>query len=198
MSGVQRIHQFSPHMDRGTVASHTRIARDVLRAAGFESEIFAGELRSHVRGVGRARRARGTAGRTMLDPMTGSCTRWLSGLRSPTNCSACPKRSSSTTTTSRPCVTSGVGSDGWTAGSGRRQLRALVKRRCRHRGVALQRDRSGQRRLRGHHRGPVLPRHGQAHARRIRPCSTASRRARRRHELAVRRPRHREKANTIS
>jgi glycosyltransferase involved in cell wall biosynthesis len=44
MSGRPRIHQFSPRIEPGAVASHTRIARDVLRAAGFESEIFAGEL----------------------------------------------------------------------------------------------------------------------------------------------------------
>ena len=35
---------------------------------------------------------------------------------------------------------------------------------ARHRGVALQRDRPDRRRLHAHHRRPVLPRHGRAHA----------------------------------
>jgi L-malate glycosyltransferase len=39
-----RIHQFSPRVEPGAVASHTRIARDLLRAAGHESEIFAGAI----------------------------------------------------------------------------------------------------------------------------------------------------------
>jgi glycosyltransferase involved in cell wall biosynthesis len=38
------VHQFVPTFEPGAVGAHTRLARDVLRAAGHSSEIFAGEV----------------------------------------------------------------------------------------------------------------------------------------------------------
>jgi glycosyltransferase involved in cell wall biosynthesis len=35
------VHQFVPTLEPGAVASHTRFARDLLRAAGYDSEIYA-------------------------------------------------------------------------------------------------------------------------------------------------------------
>ena len=132
------IHQFSPRVEPGAVASHTRIARDVfLGAGGLRVRDLRGRARSRVRIVGRARRRRRYGRSYKPRPTTGSCTRWPSVPRSPTNCSDAPSSSSSTITTSRPCATS-------TAGI-RRRVRRVV-------GPASTAPRS-VRRARARHRG---------------------------------------------
>ncbi|GIU88844.1 MAG: hypothetical protein KatS3mg009_3359 [Acidimicrobiia bacterium] len=41
---TRAIHQFVPVVEPGAVASHTRVARDLIRAAGYASEIFTAEV----------------------------------------------------------------------------------------------------------------------------------------------------------
>jgi glycosyltransferase involved in cell wall biosynthesis len=51
------IHQFVPNIEPGAVGTHSRVARDALRTAGYESEIFTAEVHPEcsgwgVRGIG--------------------------------------------------------------------------------------------------------------------------------------------------
>jgi glycosyltransferase involved in cell wall biosynthesis len=57
------VHQFAPTLEPGAVGAHTLVARDVLRAAGHTSEIFASEIDPAWadRGVHLLRDARGRA-----------------------------------------------------------------------------------------------------------------------------------------
>ena len=68
------VHQFTPTLEPGAVGSHTLVARDVLRAAGHTSEIFASEIDPvwADRGAHLLRDARGHADVIMYQMAIGS------------------------------------------------------------------------------------------------------------------------------
>ncbi|MGQ0823998.1 MAG: glycosyltransferase family 4 protein [Actinomycetota bacterium] len=62
------VHQFVPTLEPGAVAAHTRTARDLLRAAGHESEIYANHVGAGCAGWGaRPYRQYGRRGRGRRD-----------------------------------------------------------------------------------------------------------------------------------
>jgi glycosyltransferase involved in cell wall biosynthesis len=68
------VHQFTPTLEPGAVGAHTLVARDVLRAAGHTSEIFASEIDPvwADRGAHLLRDARGRADVIMYQMAIGS------------------------------------------------------------------------------------------------------------------------------
>ena len=96
---VTRVHQFVPTFEPGAVGAHMRVARRVLRDAGYESEIFAGEVHPAFADRGRDAVSRlRTASRARV-PTTGSSTTSRSVRRWPTSSATGASRSSSITTT---------------------------------------------------------------------------------------------------